>query len=220
MRVRVGRRGGEGRRQNEECRITWRRLQLPVRPACRGPGSNRRIRAAWQLCSLHSGALGRFQSEPSPGDRARSGVGYVHDAVPAFEISPGVAAPVPAGRRRNDRCRRLLDAMPAPHRTGRAPKPRNTAESASRSCRAATPRASLIENHQRGNPMRCFAGCRGDDGGNAAPGSPVWRPKGLPRLTPTRDLPACGKRLTWDGIGRDYGILALRYRSHALSPGY
>ena len=55
---------------------------------------------------------------------------------------------------------------------------------------------------------------------NAAPGSPVWRREGLPRLTPTRDLPASGKRLTWEGIGRYYGILALRYRSHALSPGY
>ena len=70
------------------------------------------------------------------------------------------------------------------------------------------------------NPIRCFARFRGDDWGNAAPGSPVRRRKGLPRLTPTRDLPASGKRLTWEGIGRDYGILALRYRSHALSPGY
>ena len=70
------------------------------------------------------------------------------------------------------------------------------------------------------NPMRCFARCRGDDWGNAAPGSPVGRRKGLPRLTPTRNLPAYSKRLTWEGIGRYYGILALRYRSNALSPGY
>ena len=68
--------------------------------------------------------------------------------------------------------------------------------------------------------MPCFARFGGDDWGNAAPRSPVGRPKGLPRLTPTRDLPASGKRLTWEGIGRYYGILALRYRSHALSPGY
>ena len=46
------------------------------------------------------------------------------------------------------------------------------------------------------------------------------RRNGLPRSTPTRDLPAYGKRLTWEGIGRYYGILALRYRSNALSPGY
>ena len=76
------------------------------------------------------------------------------------------------------------------------------------------------EPEPRPNPMHCFARFGGDDWGHAAPGSPVWRPKGLPRLTPTRDLPASGKRLTWEGIGRYYGILALRYRSSALSPGY
>jgi hypothetical protein len=85
------------------------------------------------------------------GDRTRSGVGYGHDAVRAFETSFGVAAPVPAGRRRSDSYRRLLDAVPAPPHPGRAPEPRNPVESAPRSGPAATPRPRrrrLIENHQ------------------------------------------------------------------------
>ena len=57
------------------------------------------------------------------GDRTRSGVRYAHDAVPAFETSAGVAAPVPAARRRSNSGRRVLDEVPARPRTGRAPKP-------------------------------------------------------------------------------------------------
>jgi hypothetical protein len=68
--------------------------------------------------------------------------------------------------------------------------------------------------------IRFFAVFSGDDWGIRAYSSPVLRRNGLPRSTPTRDLPAYGKRLTWEGIGRYYGILALRYRSNALSPGY
>src|ERR1039458_5751216 len=53
-----------------------------------------------------------------------------------------------------DSCGRVLDAVPARPHTGRAPNPRNPAESAPRSYPAATPhprRRRLIENHHRGN---------------------------------------------------------------------
>ena len=91
-------------------------------------------------------------------DRTPSSVGYAHDAVRAFETSSGVAAPAPAAGRRSDSCRRVLDAVPARPQTGRAPNPRNTAESAPRSYPAATPRlrrSRLVDNPQRGSRREC-----------------------------------------------------------------
>ena len=88
------------------------------------------------------------------GDITQSSVGYAHDAVPAFETSSGVAAPVPAAGRRSGSGRRVLDAVPARPHTGRAPKPPNPVESAPRSCQAATPhprRRRLIEKQQGGH---------------------------------------------------------------------
>jgi hypothetical protein len=99
-----------------------------------------------------NGRLSLGRASPA-GVRTRSGVGYGHDAVRAFESSSGVAAPVPAGRRSSHSYRRLLDAVPAPPRTGHAPKPRNPVASAPRSCPASSShprRRRLIENHQRG----------------------------------------------------------------------
>ena len=80
---------------------------------------------AFRVTSFRASGRPSLGRASSAGDRTRSGVGYGHDAVRAFETSSGGAAPVPAGRRRRHSYRRLLDAVPAPPRPSHAPKPRN-----------------------------------------------------------------------------------------------
>ena len=138
-------------------------------------------------CKLHD--LGR--ANPA-GDRTPSSVRYAHDADPAFETSSGVTAPAPVARRRSDRSRRVLDAVPARPHTGHAPNPRNPVERAPRSCPAATPRRRRrrLTLKGAGQPP---GGCPGSDSlpvssVRATLLDPVWRPKPLslwPPIAPT-----------------------------------